>query len=205
MNAEIFRQKRSVQKHAAILEAARATFMEVGYERAVMEAIARRAGVSTATLYRHFTSKGDLFEAVAGDAIEAFEGAPPEGGAALDRLEKLAHAYAHQLSTPHIRALVRMLVAETGRNPDLADRFYDAVKTRLSEAFGSVVMEAYSAGYLKAIDDPGHAAGQLQGMIEHSTLMRGLILGDTAPPPHPAEEIAEDAFKTWMARWGAER
>ena len=44
-----------------ILEAARATFGEVGYERATIRAIARAAGVDPALVIHYFGSKEDLF------------------------------------------------------------------------------------------------------------------------------------------------
>jgi AcrR family transcriptional regulator len=47
----------------AILAAARAEFTEHGTD-AALDGIARRAGVGPATLYRNFTTRGDLVEAV---------------------------------------------------------------------------------------------------------------------------------------------
>src|SRR6185312_14690775 len=52
------------RKVVLILEAARALFLEVGYGATSVDAIARAAGVSKATLYGHFPSKEALFEAV---------------------------------------------------------------------------------------------------------------------------------------------
>ena len=49
---------------AQIIGAARRCFLEVGYEACSMDAIARHADVSKATLYAHFTSKEALFVAV---------------------------------------------------------------------------------------------------------------------------------------------
>jgi hypothetical protein len=45
--------------------------------------------------------------------------------------------------------------------------------------------------------------GQLQGMIEHAVLMRGLILGDHVEMLKPAREIVRSAVETWTARWAA--
>lgn len=94
-----------------------------------------------------------------------------------------------------------MLIAETGRNPRLAELFYDRVKSRLGDGFVKVHAEGVSEGLFRRAPDPGHAVGQLQGMIEHAVLMRGLILGDEAAPLKPPQEIARSAFDTWFARW----
>ncbi|WP_449553322.1 TetR/AcrR family transcriptional regulator [Lelliottia amnigena] len=48
----------------AIVDAAAEVFLEIGYERASMDEVARRAGGSKATLYKYFASKEALFETV---------------------------------------------------------------------------------------------------------------------------------------------
>nr|WP_225955280.1 helix-turn-helix domain-containing protein [Kibdelosporangium phytohabitans] len=52
------------------MAAARALVDEVGHEFALDEA-ARRAGVSNATLYRHFPTRADLLVAVYADKVRA--------------------------------------------------------------------------------------------------------------------------------------
>ncbi|MDT0395732.1 MULTISPECIES: TetR family transcriptional regulator [Streptomyces] len=52
-------------KRAAILDAARATFAELGYERATIREIAKRAGVANGLITLHFSSKENLFIAAA--------------------------------------------------------------------------------------------------------------------------------------------
>lgn len=55
------RRRRSEAKKAAILDAAEALFVAEGYERASVDAIAARAGVSKRTLYDHFGEKSAIF------------------------------------------------------------------------------------------------------------------------------------------------
>src|SRR4051794_6753360 len=47
-----------------IVEAARQQVAEGGYASASVQAVARRAGVATGSVYRHFPSKADLFSEV---------------------------------------------------------------------------------------------------------------------------------------------
>ena len=167
-----------------------------------MEVIAGEASVSTATLYRHFRSKVELFEAVATASIEALEtqASLAQSEDPMQRLAALSRAYAILLSDPNTIGMVRMIVSETGRNPDLAERFYTAIKSRLGDNFERAIEDLAEAGHL--IDAPRHSApGQLQAMIEHGILMRGLILGDDAGPAAPVEDITRDALATWTARW----
>src|SRR5262245_5761701 len=51
-------------KAEAILAAAERAFLAAGFGAVTMDAIAREAGVSKATVYAHFTGKEELFSAV---------------------------------------------------------------------------------------------------------------------------------------------
>src|SRR4030088_3167877 len=55
-----------------IYEAARHQFVGLGYAATGMEAVARRAGVSTKTLYRLVPNKASLFEAMVSDRLDRF-------------------------------------------------------------------------------------------------------------------------------------
>ena len=203
MSLEEFRKTRSQANMSAILNAALEVFRRDGYARASMEEIAKVAQVSTATLYKHATSKAALFEAVAVDSLRALETTDlDESIPPLKRLRELALAYANLLATPEIRGLMRMLIAETGRGGEIGERFYNEVKTNISAAFTETVAACIKAGAVKRVSDIQETSGQLQGMIEHPTLMRGLILGDDAVPIRETKHIAEAAMKTWLARYG---
>src|SRR6202521_253422 len=55
-----------------IYEAARHAFTGSGYAATSMEAVARRAGVSTKTLYRLIPNKAALFEEMVSDRLDRF-------------------------------------------------------------------------------------------------------------------------------------
>ncbi|MBJ6108663.1 TetR/AcrR family transcriptional regulator [Hymenobacter sp. BT523] len=56
--------KRGAELRTEMLFAAKAVFLEVGFERASMDRIAAQAGTTKRTLYAHFASKENLFLAV---------------------------------------------------------------------------------------------------------------------------------------------
>lgn len=202
MTLEEFRTARAATKRASVLRAAETCFRKEGFMRTSMETVARDAQVSTATLYRYFSSKEDLFEAVATDTMDRLVLDADVSSKGADGLDILARAYAKLLSEPETRGLFRMVVSECGRDKELALRFYTAVKSRLSDLFIMQIEAGVKAGTVKEVTAPDHVAGQLQGMIEHATLMRGLVLGDDIETMSEAEFIADDALATWRIRWG---
>lgn len=65
--------KDKTKTHEKIIPAAKAEFMEKGFEQASMRSIAERVGMSAAGLYRHFKDKEDLFAALVKPALDACE------------------------------------------------------------------------------------------------------------------------------------
>lgn len=150
--------KLMAKKRAAILDAARATFLSVGYEGASMEAIAAGAGVSIMTLYRHAESKDDLFTAVILAACDYSHEIDHPDTIAMkelpikDLLTKVGRLYQEKLTSPQIIALFRTVMMETARFPHLGEAAYrglvEAWESNMDvilsqrEEFGSIDREA---------------------------------------------------------------
>ena len=77
-----YHQRVQWEKRAALLEAAISLFLSEGYNGTSLAKVASAAGVSTATLFKHFPTKADLFEAIVTEywTIESQEAAMPEPG-----------------------------------------------------------------------------------------------------------------------------
>jgi len=195
---------RSERKRSHILASATVIFTREGFAHAGMEHIARDAGVSTATLYAYFPSKGDLFRIVVEDAIAGIAARVREtgdlGGDARVRLTAFGSAYAEFYAHPTSRALFRMVIAERRRFPDLADHFQTRGREELGGTAMKIVRDLVDEGAL-SVDKASWAAGQLQGMIEHSTLMLGLVAGDDIRPARSLDAIVEDCVATFLARY----
>ena len=65
------RRMKAPERRAQLLAAARHVFGSVGFQRASMDAVARRAEVSKPVLYDHFPSKRDLYLALIDADLEA--------------------------------------------------------------------------------------------------------------------------------------
>ncbi|MDO9474108.1 MAG: TetR/AcrR family transcriptional regulator [Caulobacter sp.] len=197
---------RTERKRSLILLAAKDVFAREGYSQAGMEQIARDAGVSTATLYAHFPSKAELFrvvvEATIDDHAVAVRRSTLVEGAPRERLEAFATVYAAFYCDPTSRALFRMVTAEHRRFPGIALHFRERGRAELGSVAVALVRDLAARGELR-VEKPSRAAGQLQGMIEHATLMLGLVEGDEVQPSRSPAEIAADAVETFLARYGA--
>ena len=56
--------------HIKIMAAAKAEFMEFGFEKSSMRSIADRCGMTAAGIYRHCMDKEDLFDQIVSHAVE---------------------------------------------------------------------------------------------------------------------------------------
>src|SRR6185503_396392 len=77
MDGPARRESQVSARREAILEAAKAAFLEDGYQLASMDRIAERAGTTKRTVYDHFKSKPALFAAVVERGCEAMTAALP--------------------------------------------------------------------------------------------------------------------------------
>jgi AcrR family transcriptional regulator len=136
------------RKRALIVDAAQKAFLEAGYAEASVNHIATEAGVSIKTLYRHFESKDDLFNAVmqaacgngANEDAEANR-RPPAWYAAVPAkaLPLAGEQYLRHIFSPEQLALYRVVVRDSYRFPELGQRYLEVAAGRRDRVF---------AGYL---------------------------------------------------------
>ncbi len=131
--------KLMARKRAQILAAARDAFLRLGYEGVSMEAIAAEANVSIMTLYRHAERKDDLFAAVIASACDPSDEAERArfmkllGKPLGDLFMELAMIAQQRLADPETVSLMRVVMAETTRFPELGDIAYRGFVGRLEE------------------------------------------------------------------------
>src|SRR5258705_7717365 len=115
-------------KAGKILEAARRVFMTDGYGAASMDAIAKAAGVSKATVYAHFSGKDQLFAAIIAQQCRVHSAIPTlddERAAPEETLRALGRKFADLVLSPEVLDLYRIVVSETARFPELGRTLYE--------------------------------------------------------------------------------
>lgn len=197
--------RRSEAKRREILNAARSLFVNEGYADTGMEVVARQARVSTATLYAHFPSKADLFQTTVDELIadiaEDLKAATPAAMNAEARLTSFARAYTRFCTNPGTRAVLRMVCAERHKFSESAEMVRKRTRGEIGNDLIQMISELAQRGELE-VDHPSWAASQLLGLIEHSTLLFGMINGDDAQVGRPAQVVADEAVRTFLARYG---
>lgn len=114
-----------------ILLAAKEVFLDTGFERATMDAVAARAGASKRTLYAHFGSKDKLFlslVALVRDLFLTRIGQPGQAGDPDDPVSATTAFCARYVHALHYRTQIEMcrtVIAESARFPDAATSHHD--------------------------------------------------------------------------------
>ncbi len=169
---------RSAAKHEAILTAATEVFLERGFGAASMDLIARRAGVSKVTVYKHFGGKEALFGAIVEARCRRLMAPVLTPAARPNDLEATllatATGFMDLLMDPSAVALYRLVVAEAPRFPELARAFYDNGPKRAIRSLADLLSEEAAAGRLD-VGDPVRAAEQFFSLTSGYVHMRALL------------------------------
>jgi AcrR family transcriptional regulator len=138
---------------ASVTRAIRAAVLEElangGYARVSMEAVARRARVGKAAIYRRWPSKLVLVGDVVADVLTLPE-APHIADTLHAELRMLMESFAALLTAPSMPAIMADLASEALRNPDLSERITAVVGTPFSRRTLEVVDRAIARGELRA-------------------------------------------------------
>ncbi len=167
------------QRKAAILDAAEAEFTTHGYSGSSIRAIARRAGVSSALLYWFFENKAKLFAAVLTRRIEtptvlAF---PPEVNDIPPTifLIGLAHIYMEAISNPEQIKLIRLMLRENEREPELVKALGEIIVSRAVGPISRYFNHQIALGNLRPMNTD-YAAQAFFGMLISLILRRNILL-----------------------------
>ena len=156
------------ETRALIFEAAQHEFSEKGYAATSMETVARRAGVSTKTLYRLIANKAALFEAMVAHRADRVLSAVNLSACEHQDIEvalRAALRICGELALdPEVIALQRMIIGESDAFPDIAATFYHTAIRRTAGALAGFLTLQQKRGRIR-LDDPDEAASMLLGMM----------------------------------------
>lgn len=181
---------KDLAKRAAILDAAKQLFVEMGYQGVSMDQIAAAAGVSKLTVYSHFGDKETLFSAaITAKCQEALPDdlfvRPPEGPL-REQLCAIGHAFFRLITSSESISMHRMMSTPGSAEYDLRELFWDAGPRRTQAVFSGFLRACTDAGQLR-IDDIPLASSQFFSLLKgelHPMLLCGLC------SEHAPDEVA---------------
>jgi AcrR family transcriptional regulator len=174
-----------VEKRIAIVGSARRCFAEHGYMGTTIEAIAVGAGVSTRTVYKHFSDKAELFETVIGESASRVADAqlalidrffPADSATEGDLCELLTTFAIEWTQSPvkfreHSR-LVERVRLEIGQIPPSGiEAWQNAGPIRVRRALAAAFERLSQQGRLRSAD-PDTAASHFARLITVSDPLR---------------------------------
>jgi AcrR family transcriptional regulator len=135
-----------------VLDVASEYFLTHGYEGASINAMARSSGISKESIYRYFSSKKELFEAVIDRELVEYQ----ERLQALDSTLKstdlrgaliaLSETVLGEITTDRMLALRRLIFEEATRSPCVGQHYYqigpEQAYARLETMFGAHLDDA---------------------------------------------------------------
>ncbi|MGM7670661.1 TetR/AcrR family transcriptional regulator [Microbacterium sp. A93] len=197
----VYHRHIAANNRAAILAAAARPFLENGYDRTSLAEIARQAGVSKATLFKQFPTKAELFEAtvLAAGSMPGTEPVAPDPDDFLGGLVILGKAYVRLLDRSGMADLMRIVISESPRFPELRERTFDFGTLPVLTALKDFLIAARDTGTAD-FDDAEAISAQFLGMIATMVFWPRLVHGGWALTDGEKEQVVEQAALTITAR-----
>jgi AcrR family transcriptional regulator len=192
-------------KRRQILDGARKVFMDLGFDGASMNEIARSAGVSKGTLYVYFADKSRLFEAIVeeeslahGKVVFNFDPARD----AATTLREFGRAYVELLCRPGGGSAIRTVMSIAERMPEVGRRYYENVLQRSIHVLAEY-LQAHVAPDDLAIDDCQLAASQFMEVCKASLFLPFVFQAAPAPSAERIDQVVESAVRMFLAAYRA--
>lgn len=178
----------------AILDAALAVFGEVGYEGMTVEAVAARAGVGKATIYRRWSSKDDLIIAAIQEVLTAVE--VPEIGDVRKTLIAMVRGAITLMKTSAAGLIFPRMAGEVAGRTPLGVRYVESVIGPRRAMVRAVLVQGVADGVLRPDLDPALLADILVGPIILRKILREL---EDSPDDLP-ERLVDSLLEGWLLR-----
>lgn len=179
------------EKRAAIMQAASKLFLEQGFDRTSMDAVATEAGVSKLTVYSHFENKETLFRTLVTCKCHEFLHGNDFGQLAAlapdEAIYRVARGFLDLMFHPDVLALHRLLFAGLEHGSALADMFYESGPQPALAGFSKLLATYHTQGRMR-VPDPFRAADAFYAMLRGDLFLRALLQLNE----HPSTQALDD-------------
>ena len=154
---------RSEQAEQAIIEATLDLFGEQGFEGVCVEAVAARAGVGKATIYRRWPNKEELLLAAFGSLKSPYP--EPAGVSVRDDLVAMVRVMCSDKADPRKARRYALLLGEGEKYPRLMARYKETVVEPRRDVMRAVIRRGIETGELRPDVDVEVALLALTGVV----------------------------------------
>ena len=146
------RRRIKAMRPGEILDAAFEEFVSNGYAATRLDDVARRVGLTKGALYLYFPSKVELFKAVVRGCVQPIFAEVEQilatfEGSAADFLRALIDAaYNNVIENRRDREIVRLLMAEGAKHPELTEFYYAEVIVSCLRVLDRVIARGLDTG-----------------------------------------------------------
>ncbi|WP_028649549.1 TetR/AcrR family transcriptional regulator [Nocardiopsis sp. CNT312] len=187
---------RDAARDRALMDATLTELRLHGYSGLTTAAVAKRAGVSTATLYRRWRSKEHLVVGAAQAWIEDL-GPDEDTGSLRSDLSRLLHDKARALDSPSGQ-LVRAVIGEAAHNQALADVLFEAYIVPLRNRVAALLERSAARGEIEPVADPAVVGEMVIGPMTTHTYLVPHVPGTT-----PSADMADRLLPYLLRALGA--
>ena len=144
------RQAKSEARREAILAAALDEFSARGFEATRLDDVARRAGIAKGTIYLYFRDKESLFQELIRSMLTPLVGSIEAIGAVDLPMpviaEQMVELFVREVYETRRKDVIRLMIAEGRRFPQLAEFYYREVLSRIIAAVRAILRRAAARG-----------------------------------------------------------
>jgi len=182
-------QRRKEARPEEILDAALQLFTEKGFSATRMMDVATSAGISKGTLYLYFSNKEAIFKEVVQQRItpqlDKVESLVNEfEGNQADLLKHLINGWWMGIACSSLSAIPKIITAESGNFPQLAEYFTHNVVTRSRHLFSKVIRRGLEAGEFREYDAQTVARLVVAPLVQATIWMHSLKQYDDEEGTH---------------------
>jgi TetR/AcrR family transcriptional repressor of mexJK operon len=188
---ELRQSRRAQQTREQLRAAAHRLFLQQGYLATSIDAILAEAGISSKeTLYRHYANKEALFVDVLSYLTMEQPGfseklaalpTPHDLSSLRQALTQLSREILSMMSQPGYLPLVRTIIAEAPRFPQLGTLFFSTVTKPGLAIITALLREAREQQFIADLDFDAVTHTLLGGLLTY--VLMSLVLAEEAQPP----------------------
>lgn len=165
------------EREDEILEATLDLLLDVGYDRLTLDAVARRARASKATLYRRWADKPSLVVDAMVRAKQAPAIEPHDTGSLRGDLVS-TFCGAHGMGRNEATGMLGSVITALASDPEFARRFREAFIAPKVQVSREIYQRAIDRGEIPADIDVDIIAPALAGILLHRSFVMGVVPDD---------------------------